>query len=338
MKRFVTPIALIAILLSALTFTLAQEITPEPTTETAETETTPLPDEEIVATAPAGNVTPTPVPRPTATTTLTEEGVTVELFFEAIKQGRAGLVHVYGDGVVEVNALFVNRVVPFFPVEGDGFYGFLAVSMDQTPRTYDLEIYAALDTAQDAERITLKTTVDVELGGFIGEAVDLPPEISFLASADVERAEFARLNAVFSNFSPEKRWENGFRLPAPSALTSRFGSVRTLNATFPTRHTGWDIRAATGTPVRASAAGKVAFAGPLDIRGNHVIIDHGYGVFSGYSHMSVIWVTRGQEVAQGEIVGESGNTGRSSGPHMHWEIAINGEFVDSVDFMQMWLP
>jgi murein DD-endopeptidase MepM/ murein hydrolase activator NlpD len=88
----------------------------------------------------------------------------------------------------------------------------------------------------------------------------------------------------------------------------------------------------------ASAAGRVAFAGRLDIRGNHVIIDHGFGVFTGYSHMSQVNVTRGQLVTRGQILGLSGNSGRSSGPHLHWEVTVNGDWVDSVDFINMWLP
>jgi murein DD-endopeptidase MepM/ murein hydrolase activator NlpD len=98
------------------------------------------------------------------------------------------------------------------------------------------------------------------------------------------------------------------------------------------------LRAATGTPVMAMAAGKVAFAGTMDVRGNIVIVDHGYGVFSTYCHFSVINVVRGQNITQGQILGMSGNTGRSNGPHLHWEMNINGQWIDSVDFMSMWMP
>ena len=91
-------------------------------------------------------------------------------------------------------------------------------------------------------------------------------------------------------------------------------------------------------PVMASTGGKVAFAGHMDIRGNIVIIDHGYGIFSTYCHLSQIHVTRGQTIVKGQIIGVTGDTGRSSGPHFHWEIAVNGNFVDSIQFAQSWLP
>jgi murein DD-endopeptidase MepM/ murein hydrolase activator NlpD len=134
-------------------------------------------------------------------------------------------------------------------------------------------------------------------------------------------------------------WSNaGFIAPMDSEITSAFGSFRTLNQYTQTRHTGWDFRAPPGTPVRASADGEVAYAGPLDIRGNYVLLDHGFGVFSGYAHFSEMYVTVGQSVAQGEIIGVSGNTGRSNGPHLHWEISVNGEWIDSLQFTEMWLP
>jgi murein DD-endopeptidase MepM/ murein hydrolase activator NlpD len=76
----------------------------------------------------------------------------------------------------------------------------------------------------------------------------------------------------------------------------------------------------------------------MDIRGNFVAVDHGYGIYSTYSHLSMIHVTRGQQVVKGQIIGLTGDTGRSSGPHFHWEMAVNGEFVDSVQFTETWLP
>ncbi|NJL57504.1 M23 family metallopeptidase [bacterium] len=88
----------------------------------------------------------------------------------------------------------------------------------------------------------------------------------------------------------------------------------------------------------ATASGVVAFAGLLDIRGNHVIIDHGLGLASGYSHLSQIHVTRGQSVRAGQIIGVSGNTGRSGGAHLHWEITIAGEWLDAAEFYALWLP
>lgn len=289
-------------------------------------------DEEM-----AENITQ-PIPRPEPSTVLEQDGVTLELFFENIPQGGAGVVHVFGDGVVGARARWFSDVIEFFPIDDDGFYGLISVSIEQASREYDLTVFAVLE---DDARIEIPVKVPVGLGGFIKQTIEIPTERAYLVDPEIERTEFARLDAIFRNITTEVLWDSGeidFQYPIRSAITSPFGAVRVLNGTVETRHTGWDLRAATGTPVMSIAAGKVVFAGPMDIRGNIVIVDHGYGVYSTYCHFSVINVVRGQTLTKGQIVGLTGNSGRSSGPHLHWEMNINGEWVDSVDFMSMWLP
>ncbi|QYU68492.1 M23 family metallopeptidase [Leptolyngbya sp. 15MV] len=73
-------------------------------------------------------------------------------------------------------------------------------------------------------------------------------------------------------------------------------------------------------------------------RGNYVLIDHGYGIYSGYAHLGTMHVTRGQDVTRNQVLGTVGDTGRVSGPHFHWEMAVNGNWVDSVQFIQLWMP
>ncbi|MBC8099781.1 MAG: M23 family metallopeptidase [Armatimonadetes bacterium] len=292
-----------------------------------------------IATALPADVTPTAIPRPTAVTVLTQDSITLELYFEDLAQGGVGVLHITGAEVVGGRARFLDKVTDFFPdTDGDGFYGFIAPGIEQPARAYDLEVYAIL---ADETRITFQTSVSVVLGGFVKETFEIPPDRAYLIDPEVERTEFARLTAIFQNVTNEVLWDSGevdFQYPVNDDITSPFGAVRVLNGTTETRHTGWDIRAPVGTPVMAMAAGTVAFADTLDIRGNVVIIDHGYGIFSDYAHFSVVNVVRGQSITKGQILGMSGNTGRSSGPHLHWEININGEWVDSVDFLQMWLP
>jgi murein DD-endopeptidase MepM/ murein hydrolase activator NlpD len=318
-------VVLVSILWAGLlvTLTLAQE---------------PLSTPTPIATAIPSDVTPTAIPKPPPAISLSQDGITVELFFESLKQGRAGVVRVDGPGVREVRAQVFGRIIEFFPVDGEGFYGLIAVGIEQTAREYDFEIYAVL---ADETRITIPARFAVSLGGFVLQEVELPPERAYLIDPLVERAEFARVASVFQNITQERLWDSGevdWQFPLNAPLTSQFGALRVFNGTAETLHTGWDLRAETGTPIFASASGIVAFAGLMDIRGNLVIIDHGYGIFSGYAHFSQIHVVRGQEISKGQILGMSGNTGRSSGPHLHWEMNINGEWIDSVDFLQTWIP
>jgi len=280
--------------------------------------------------------TSTPRPMPPPFTTVGQDGITLDFFFERIPQGSLGLARLTGD-ISEARAILVNNEFDFFFVpDENAWFAFIVVNMDLRPRDYALSLIAR---TSGGENVAFQATIEVENAGFIRQDFIIPPERAYLIDPEIERNEFARLDSIFAQITDEKLWtESSFELPIQDELTSPFGVYRTLNETVQTRHTGWDLRATVGTPIVAMGAGRVAFAGQMDIRGNHVIIDHGHGLFSGYSHLSQVHVTTGQSIAPGQIIGVTGNTGRSNGPHLHWEVAVNGEWVDSLDVLNLWLP
>lgn len=276
---------------------------------------------------------PTPV-QPAPAEVLTGPNVTAELYTKQIMQGRIGVVRLTGD-VVEARALLLNMQYPFlqFP---DGWYAFVVATIDMQPRDYALSLLIRDSQGTDS---TLQTTITVTDAGFVNQSFNLPADRAYLSDPEVERNEFAKLDAVVEEARPERLWDDkGFALPLTGPILSAFGQYRVMNQNTQTRHTGWDFQVPAGTPVGAMAHGIVAFAGHLDIRGNYVLIDHGYGIYTGYAHFSQINVEVGQTIEQGQIIGLSGNTGRSTGPHLHWEIAVNGEWVDGMDFLATWLP
>jgi murein DD-endopeptidase MepM/ murein hydrolase activator NlpD len=208
--------------------------------------------------------------------------------------------------------------------------------IDAQPRDYPLTV---LVQKSDGTAVSFDALVTVESAGYARQVFEVPSTIGYLIDPQIERNEYARLEAVMQGQRPERLWDaTHFSLPIDAPYSGRFGQYRILNQTVQTRHTGWDQTTFAGTPVGAMASGEVAFAGQLDIRGNYIMIDHGWGVFSGYAHLSQINVERGQSVTAGQIIGASGNSGRSNGPHLHWEITVNGEWVDGVLFLEMWLP
>jgi murein DD-endopeptidase MepM/ murein hydrolase activator NlpD len=99
-------------------------------------------------------------------------------------------------------------------------------------------------------------------------------------------------------------------------------------------HAGIDFREETGAPIRATAAGRVDEAGWTGGYGNMVEIDHGSGLATRYGHMSEILVSRGDLVEIGQILGRVGSTGRSTGPHLHYETRVRGEAVDPQRFLR----
>lgn len=279
-------------------------------------------------------IPPTPRPRPAPFATLNGEGFSVERYFSQLKQGGVGVLRLVGD-VSEARAYFRGRDVPFRVAE-DGLYALIVADLDTQPREYPLQFLVALN---DGNTRTLDTMITITSGGYFSQNFTVPPERAYLLNPEVERNEFARIDALISSPPAQKWWDdNGFQAPIDSEFVSAFGLYRVLNSTVQTRHTGWDQQAPIGTPVASIGRGEVAFVGQLDIRGNYVLIYHGWGVYSGYAHFSQVNVAVGQVVQKGELIGMSGNTGRSSGPHLHWEVLVNGDWVDCVDFLAIWLP
>lgn len=118
------------------------------------------------------------------------------------------------------------------------------------------------------------------------------------------------------------------RLPLRSGLNSPYGPRLSPWTGEPEFHVGVDLAANPGTPVKATAAGVVRFAGTTEVYGQNIVLDHGAGVASRYGHLEKIGVTRGQRVERGQLIGLTGNTGRSTGPHLHYEVLVNGRPVD----------
>ena len=109
--------------------------------------------------------------------------------------------------------------------------------------------------------------------------------------------------------------------PVSGTITSRFGASSSIRKSV---HTGLDIAAPSGTTYTAAASGTVSFAGYKGSYGNLIVIDHGNGVQTYYGHSSRIYVSAGESVSQGEAIGAVGSTGNSTGPHLHFEVRVNG--------------
>jgi murein DD-endopeptidase MepM/ murein hydrolase activator NlpD len=120
---------------------------------------------------------------------------------------------------------------------------------------------------------------------------------------------------------------SGFIWPVNGVVVSGFGMR------WGRMHEGIDIAAGSGTPIWAAAAGTVIHAGWLGGYGNLVVVDHGNGLATAYAHASAILVAVGQHVSQGETVSLVGSTGNSSGPHLHFEVRVNGVAVDPLLYL-----
>lgn len=148
---------------------------------------------------------------------------------------------------------------------------------------------------------------------------DLQTESGALATQQSSiEALIAQSTAAAGTFASGPVSGTGLIWPVHGPVTSEFGPR------WGSFHPGMDIAPAFGTPIHAAKAGVVILAGPDGGYGNFVLIDHGGGMVTGYGHQSRIAVSQGQHVTQGQVIGYEGSTGASTGPHVHFEVRING--------------
>ncbi|MBF2036743.1 MAG: peptidoglycan DD-metalloendopeptidase family protein [Leptolyngbyaceae cyanobacterium T60_A2020_046] len=167
------------------------------------------------------------------------------------------------------------------------------------------------------------------------QRITLPPGRSNLGTDH----EFDRVADFKALMSPEKFWQTPMVRPAEGRVSTEYGVRRYYNGVFAQNyyHRGIDYAAPTGTPVVAPAAGRVALVGRVadgfELHGNTIGIDHGQGVSSIFLHLNSISVREGDVVQPGQAIGTIGNTGASTGPHLHWGFYVNGISVDPVPWL-----
>lgn len=143
------------------------------------------------------------------------------------------------------------------------------------------------------------------------------------------------LDAVAEQLEVRLRWISATPslMPTKGLFSSGFGGRRDPITSRPAFHPGLDISAPTGTPVVATADGVVTLAGWDGSLGNAIRISHGFGIHTRYGHMSKLAVESGRKVKRGEVIGYVGSTGRSTGPHLHYEVYRDGEAVDPLAYI-----
>ena len=157
-----------------------------------------------------------------------------------------------------------------------------------------------------------------------------------LSSQDFQRIsdEQFKINAVRYHYRPVEHKPFPMVLPVLAPASTPYGFQRYVNGKRSSVHRGLDLAATTGTEIRSPLAGRVGVAQDLFYTGLTVIIDHGFGMNSLLGHMDSIAVEPGDYVEPGQVVGTVGNTGRSTGPHLHWGLALNGQLIDPEFFLK----
>lgn len=261
--------------------------------------------------------------------------VTAVSYPDSIVQGHTGRLIVTTSRPLTLSASLGNLQLPIqsFSTDQLRHFSYLPVDSLLDPGSYPLTIgYVTADGVP----VSQTWPVAVTDGGYFFQEITVPPEKAGLLDPAVVQGELQKLGQIWSPVTAQLYWTSTFSRPIGPEYetTSPFGTRRDYNdGLLKTIHAGQDYGAPVGIPILAPGNGVVVLAEPLQVRGNAVVIDHGGGVYSGYWHMSELRVTAGQQVNTGDVLGLVGNTGLSTGSHLHWELHIYGVAVDPMQFV-----
>ncbi|MDQ7007643.1 MAG: M23 family metallopeptidase [Acidobacteriota bacterium] len=258
-------------------------------------------------------------------------GLRVEIHARRVVPGEVLRVVVRAASALDrVRGTFRGRDLAFAPIDdypaASAWAAWAVVGLTEEAGVAQVEI-----EARCGERI-LHASRRLTIGeaGFPLERLEVAPRhVNPPAEALLRiKREKARLARIYRRRRPLPWPTRPFLRPVAGAPTSRFGLRRVFNGVPRAPHSGLDLRADVGTPVRAASSGTVVVAGEFYYSGKLVILDHGMGLFTLYAHLSRIDVTEGDWIERGRRLGLSGATGRVTGPHLHWGAKIGDRPFD----------
>lgn len=252
-----------------------------------------------------------------------------------LQQGSTFSVNIETKESVDINGLYDDLNLDFSLVGPNHYTALIGINAINPPGLHPLKLSVQKDGNQIYE---LEQFLLVNAGIF-GEMLALTVDPATIDPTVIAEEESV-VDPIITQYTDQKFWSEEFAYPLDDACVRAFyGGERIYNNTYKYYHTGVDFGiCANNLNIYAPENGVVVLATQLPIRGNITIIDHGLGVFSGYFHQDNIAVNVGDPVSKGQLIGTIGNTGRSTGAHLHWEIWVNGISVNPLSWAERRYP
>jgi hypothetical protein len=251
-----------------------------------------------------------------------------------VEAGSPVLIRVQAAKATAVDGEWLGHKVEFFRGRaGQGWFALAGADVEapEGPSTLKISVHTKRGVRE------LSRTVEILAAQYRTASLTVEPEFvepGPEALKQIETEEQLK-QKVFGASAPKQLWTGNFRRPVAAPMVESFGTRRIFNGKLASIHKGLDFRARTGTTVRAGNGGVVVLARPLYYEGNCVVIDHGMGLFTISMHLSRIDVQEGQRVTRGSWLGLSGDTGRVTGPHLHWGVRWQGAYLDPGKLLRM---
>ncbi len=258
-----------------------------------------------------------------------------EISQSIVKNANTVLLQIKKKNISEVKLTFDKQNIDFFknPFKENTYYALLPISYYQKKNDYRVIV----SYIENGKKIFEGKSLKVVDGKYKSEIINVPKTKFKPKPSRVKRTkkEYSQAIKVYNSISKDILWNEEFSYPLKSKITSSFGTKRVYNGKLKSYHSGTDFRAKNGTAILASNSGIVKISQDRFYSGNSIVIDHGQGVYSCYFHLSKMNYKKGDFIKKGDILGLSGDTGRVTGPHLHFSFRIHGVQVDPLDAISL---
>jgi len=239
-----------------------------------------------------------------------------------VKFLKVNLKNINDEDLKNLKVKIFNLTFSVFKGKNEDYYTLISSPLGVTPGEYDLKIFKENEVLYETKvPVTNRVNIETEEILYAPEINVLPKSSKLVLRVSQEDQDLKKTLMIKTD---EKLWTGEFITPVKAKINSHFGLYRVYSKHLRRRtHWGVDYHVGVGTKVKASADGVVVMAKELYFPGKTIVIDHGLGLYTGYSHLSKMTVKVGDKIKKGQSIGKSGKSGKVTGAHLHW-FGVNG--------------